>query len=350
MIVGAGAIGGFVAARLHAAGASVLLVEANDEHVEAIRERGLRVTGAETLHVRPRVLRPGELWGEVRDVLLAVKARDTLRALAPVAARLTSDGCIVSLQNGLEEYRIAATVGESRTLGAALTFGGHYVQPGVIAYGGPGSLHLGELHGGTTARLGRFAELLSLAHHVEVTDTIIGHLWGKTALAAFYFATALMDADVLEILERDDVLEDLGGLVAEVVNVAAAEGVECQLVDGFDPRSFALADRDGIRASWEAQRLYWSRQQVRRTGVWRDLWVHRRPTELREILGPVIERAELRDVPVVRLRRLAARVEAVERSGAAPSRRPRWSYFSTIETVAESRSTRPSGRSSTGGT
>lgn len=117
-------------------------------------------------------------------------------------------------------------------------------------------------------------------------------------------------------------LEELGGLVAEVVNVATAEGVACQPVDGFDPRSFALADRDGIGASWEAQRLCWSRQKVRRTGVWRDLRVHRRPTELREILGPVIERAELRDVPVVRLRRLAARVEAVERLGATPSRRP----------------------------
>lgn len=140
----------------------------------SLGERGLRVTGAETLHVRPRVLRPGELQGEVRDVLLAVKARDTLRVLAPVVVRLASDGCIVSLQNGLEEYRIAATVGASRTLGAALTFGGHYVQPGVIAYGGPGSFHLGELHGETTPRLERLAALLLLAHDVEGSPATCG--------------------------------------------------------------------------------------------------------------------------------------------------------------------------------
>ena len=56
VIVGAGAVGGFVGARLLVAGEDVIFVEANDDHVAAIRERGLRVTGAATLHVHPRVL------------------------------------------------------------------------------------------------------------------------------------------------------------------------------------------------------------------------------------------------------------------------------------------------------
>jgi 2-dehydropantoate 2-reductase len=317
-VVGAGAIGGFVAACLLAAGDEVQVVETNTAHVEAMRTGGLRVTGAATLHVRPQVVLPHEVAGELGLVLLAVKARDTEAALEPVRRRLAADGCVVSLQNGLEEYRIAAAVGAERTLGASLTFGGHYDGPGVVAYGGPGSCHVGELDGARTARVERVAALLEHAHPVEVTDRIFGHLWAKSALGAFYFATALADADVVEILEHEDVLARLGGLVAEVATVAAAEGVECEPVDGFDPAAFARGDEEAMRTGWAAQRRYWAGLRARRTGVWRDLWVHRRPTELREILGPVVERASVYGVAVPRLERLFALVEAAENGSARP--------------------------------
>ena len=82
---------------------------------------------------------PAEAPDELRTVLLAVKSRHTSDALATIAPRLAGDGVVVSLQNGLEEYRIAAAVGAERTIGALLTFGGHYAEPGRIVYGGPGS-------------------------------------------------------------------------------------------------------------------------------------------------------------------------------------------------------------------
>lgn len=311
-VVGAGAIGGYVAARLLDAGIDVTVVEANEEHAAAMRADGLRVEGAADLHVRPRVLLPSELAEPLGTVLLAVKARQTADALGPVAPLLRDDGVVVSLQNGLEEYRIAATVGRERTIGAALTFGGHYEAPGRIAYGGPGSLHVGELDGRRTERVERLAALLGHAHPVEVSDRIFAVLWGKSALGAFYFATALVDADVLDVLDRVGEWPVLAGLVSEVALVAAAEGVELEPVDGFDPSAFARGDTAGIAASWESQRRYWRGLQAVRTGVWRDLNVHRRQTELRQILGPVLERAEANAVGVPLLRRLAALVEQAE--------------------------------------
>jgi 2-dehydropantoate 2-reductase len=320
-VVGAGAIGGFVAARLLDAGIDVTVVEANEEHAAAMRADGLRVTGAESLHVRPRVLLPHEVGEQLGTVLLAVKARHTADALATIAPRLAGDGFVVSLQNGLEEQRIAAAVGAGRTVGAALTFGGHYDHPGSIVYGGPGSLHVGELDGRRTRRVEELAELLSLAHPAVVTDRIVPVLWGKTALGAFYFATALVDADVLEILDRPEDLRRLGGLVAEVARVAAAAGVDLEPVDGFDPGAFVRGDERAIEASWESQRRYWRGLEARRTGVWRDLNVHRRPTELREILGPVLAQARASAVPVPLLERLHLRVEAAESelAGSAPT-------------------------------
>ncbi len=333
-VVGAGAIGGFVGARLLAAGEEVRFVEANEAHAAAMRKDGLRVTGAESLHVRADVALPAEVEGELNVVLLAVKARDTAAALRTIAPRLSPEGCIVSLQNGLEEYRIAATVGAERTVGASLTFGGHYVGPGEIAYGGPASFHVGELSGAVTPRVERLAELLSAAHPAEVTGRIFGHLWGKTALGAYYFATALVDADIREILLRDEALPLLGTLVAEVARVAAAEGVACEPVDRFDPGAFLRRDEAGMQASWDAQRRYWAGLQATRTGVWRDLWVHRRPTELREILVPVSERAHTRGVEVPLLERLIDLVRAAE-AGRLPE------GWSALEEIANASPARP---------
>ncbi len=254
-VVGAGAIGGFVGARLLNAGHDIRFVEANRDHVAAIRADGLRVTGAMSLRVWPDVALPHEVGGRLGLVLLAVKAQDTVAALEPIVPGLTPDSLVVSLQNGLEEYRIAAAVGQERTIGASLTFGGHYEAPGTIAYAGPGSFHLGELDGSMTERLERLAIVLSAVHPVEPTSRILAHLWGKAAVGAYYFATALVDADVLDILADDRRLPPLGELVAEVARVAAAEGVVCEPVDGFDPDAFLRADEAGIRASWDAQRL-----------------------------------------------------------------------------------------------
>jgi 2-dehydropantoate 2-reductase len=311
-IFGGGAIGGFVAAKLAAAGEDVVLVDIAADHVRAIREKGLRVSGAVDLHTRPRACLPSDLEGPLQTVLLAVKARHTDDALAQIAPQLSTAGCVVSLQNGLEERRIAARVGAERTLGAFLTFGGHYDGPGEIVFGGEGSFRIGELDGSCGARLLEVARLLALVHPVEVTDRIFSFLWGKTALEAFYFASALADADVVDILDRRDLLPAFGGPVADVARVAEAEGSPCESVDGFDANAFVGADPAAAEASWQAQRHYWQGHIATRTGIWRDLAVHRRPTEVDAILGPVLAAAERRGIPTPTLRRLVGLVHEVE--------------------------------------
>lgn len=309
---GAGAIGGFVGARLAAASEDVVLVDIAPEHVQAIREDGIRVRGADVLHAHPRACFPDELDAPLGTVLLAVKARHTEDALKTVAPRLAPDGCVVSLQNGLEELRIARALGRERTVGAFLTFGGHYAGPGQIVFGGKGSFRIGELDGSLGSRIRDLERLLSQAHPVAATDRIFGFLWGKTALEAFYFASALADENVVDLLDQQDVLPALGSVVAEVARVAEAEGAPCEVVDGFDPRAFVSGDEAAERASWDAQRRYWHGRVVGRTGIWRDLAIHRRATEVEAILGPVLEAAGSHGIPVQRLRRLLELVHDAE--------------------------------------
>src|SRR5258707_12088367 len=174
VIVGAGAIGAIVGVALIEAGHDVRFIESNRDHVEAVRAHGLRLTGHRQARVEAPIATPEESDWPLRQVLLAVKSRHTVEALRPLAARLAPDGFVVSLQNGLEEYRIADLVGASRTVGAFLTFGGHYKAPGEIMFGGPGEFRIGEIDGRTTPRIIELQRALSALQPVEITDNIFG--------------------------------------------------------------------------------------------------------------------------------------------------------------------------------
>jgi 2-dehydropantoate 2-reductase len=316
-IVGAGAIGAIVGVHLMRAGHDVDFIETNEAHVEAIRARGLRLTGALDAVVHPRVVLPTEAKGPLRQVLLAVKSRHTEDAMRTIAPLLRDDGYVVSLQNGLEEYKIARAVGRERTIGAFLTFGGHYREPGLVVYGGQGSFRLGELNGAASARITALRDTLAAFHPVELTPNIFGFLWAKMALGAIYTATALVSADVLEQYAPEKCRTLFGRLCGEVVAVADEAGVECERFDGFDPRAFRLgvpADHAAVAASWEGQRNYWRQHGpgAQRTGIWRDLAIHRRKTEIDELLGAVRRIARERGVAAPRLDELTRLVHEVE--------------------------------------
>ncbi|MEX2541980.1 MAG: 2-dehydropantoate 2-reductase [Trueperaceae bacterium] len=315
-IVGAGAIGGILGAHLIEAGCDVTFVEENREHVEAISSSGLRVSGARDLTVSARAVTPDEVSGPLGRVLLAVKSRHTEQALATIGPLLAPNGYVVSLQNGLEEYKIARAVGEGRTIGAFLTFGGHYLKPGEVVYGGSGSFRTGELDGERTERIERLRDDLSALQNVELTGNIFGFLWAKMALGAIYFATALVSEDVPDQMEDRRYRSLFANLAGEVVAVAAAAGVELESFDGFDPQVFRFGKPRESReadAAWAAQRAYWLRHSQRRTGVWRDLSIHKRPTEVHGLVGAVMGVAEEQGVPVPRLHGLVRLVQGVER-------------------------------------
>jgi 2-dehydropantoate 2-reductase len=314
-IVGAGAVGGILGGALIDAGHSVTFVEVDEAHVQAVRDRGLALSGAREMTVRPEIVTPAEVQGALTSVLLAVKARHTDEAIRRIAPHLAPDGFVVSLQNGLEEYKIARVVGKERTIGAFLTFGGHYAAPGSIVYGGPGSFRIGELDGRPSERTRRLQEAFSALQPVEVTDNIFGYLWGKMALGAVYFATALVSADVPDLLEDDSNRQLFANIAAEVVSVAEAEGVRVEDFDGFDPKTFrfgSLLDPERVAAAWQAQIAYWNRHSQRRTGVWRDLAIHKRKTEVDELIGAVASHANVKHIEIPRVRRIIDLVHEVE--------------------------------------
>ena len=312
-IVGAGAIGGVLGSALDAAGHDVVFVEAADAHRQAIAANGLRVTGLTARLCRAPVLAPDEVGNLAGCVVLAVKSHHTPTALAMLKGRVAPDGCVISLQNGLNEYQIADAFGAERTVGAYLTFGGYLAEPGVIHHAGAGSFKLGELDGADSVRLRSLVAAFSTLQPVEATDNIIGYLWTKMALGAVYYGTAVLDRDVPDIYADARAREALGQGAREVAEVAVLNAVRLEQSDGFDPRAFYDGDDDAIAASWDAQRSYWARHSGNaRTGVWRDLAIHQRRTEGSAHLGAVIEAARRSGVKTPMLDRIMQCVSEIE--------------------------------------
>jgi 2-dehydropantoate 2-reductase len=280
VVVGAGAIGGTVGARLARDGHSVLLCDADAEHVAAIRERGLSVEGpVEELTVRVDAVTPDDLPDELVAVLLAVKAQHTAAALEPVVPRLAPNGFVVSLQNGINEPLIASLVGEERTVGAFVNFGADWLAPGRIMVGNRAALYVGELDGGRSARLER---LLRDLPDAKETSNILGFLWGKEAYGAMLFATAVSDLSIADALAEP---RYRGVFVELAREVLAAAPVRIESFDGFDPD-----DLDG-----SIDRLVEFNRGSAKThsGIYRDLMVRKRPTEkaiLADLDGPLLRR------------------------------------------------------------
>ena len=142
VVVGAGAVGGYIAAHLAKAGENVTVVDPWPEHVEAIRARGLEISGmtdAEHFIQRLPALHLTDLQqiskeAPVDIAILSVKSYDTVWATAMIAPYLADQGYIVSAQNSINEEAIASVVGFGKTIGCMV--GNNYAvdlyEPGRI--------------------------------------------------------------------------------------------------------------------------------------------------------------------------------------------------------------------------
>ena len=154
LVWGAGAIGGTMGAHLARAGHDVTLVDTVAEHVDAINRSGLRITGPIAEFSAPApAFTPDTLRGEWDTIILATKAQHTAIAVPLLLPHLGRSGCVISAQNGLNELIIAEAAGAARTVGAFVNFGADYLEPGVIHYGGRGTVMVGEVFGADGERI-----------------------------------------------------------------------------------------------------------------------------------------------------------------------------------------------------
>jgi 2-dehydropantoate 2-reductase len=315
LIWGAGAVGGTIGAYLARAGHPVVLVDVVAEHVAAIQARGLTIEGPiEQFTQRAPAVTPDQLQGRFRRAVLCVKAHHTAGAAAALRACLADDGYIVSAQNGLNERVIADLVGRERTIGAFVNFGADYLEPGRILYGGHGAVVVGELDGRMTPRLAALhATLRAFEPAAIATDNIWGYLWGKLAYGALLFATALTNdsiADALALPQYFALYRALGG---EILRVATAENVRPEGFNGFDPAAFVDgAMPAATQRSIDDMVAHNRRSAKSHSGIWRDLAVRKRKTEVDAQLGILAGIAATHSLTTPLVERIVRLVHEVE--------------------------------------
>jgi 2-dehydropantoate 2-reductase len=291
LVWGAGAIGGTLGAYLARAGHEVTFVDADADHVSAIDAVGISITGpiAEFMQLVP-AFTPESLSGRWDTIILATKAHHTEAATRALAPHLSDDGCVVSAQNGLNELTIARIVGDARTVGSFVNFGADYIKPGVIHYAGRGAVVLGEVDGRRTPRVAAIHDAwLRFDDRAVVTPNIWGYLWGKEAYGAMLFATALTNESIADALAMPRYENLYVELAREILAVARARGVIPEAFDGFDPSAYLPSAADDAAAASLDALVAHNRQSAKtHSGIWRDLAVRKRRTEVDAQLGIVV--------------------------------------------------------------
>ncbi len=315
LIWGAGAIGGTIGAYLKRAGHDVTFVDVVAEHVEEMRDRGLRITGPiENFSVKVPSFTPDQVRGTWKKVFLAVKAHHTEAATRSLTSHLAQDGYVLSAQNGLCELIIQRIVGRDRTVGAFVNFSADWMAPGEIMFGGRGAVVLGEVTGRMTKRLEELHRImLDFEPGAITTDAIWGYLWGKLGYGAMLFAQALGQLGIADCLARPELLPVWRALGREAVEVALAEGVDPKGFNGFDPRAFMPnAPVEQAKACVDGMVAFNRPNAKTHSGVWRDLAIRKRRTEVDVQIWPIAEVGAKHGLACPTVRKLVDMIHEVE--------------------------------------
>ncbi len=322
LIWGAGAIGGVLGAYWARAGIPVLMVDIEAAHVEACRTRGLHVSGPveDFTQVVPAVT-PAELTGVYDVIVLAVTAQATEAAVAMLAPHLAAGGYVLSAQNGLNELAISRVVGAERTMGCFVNFGADWLGPGEVLFGNRGAVVVGEIDGSVRDRTRAMHQhLYAFEPDAVLTDNIWGYLWGKLAYGAMLFATALTLDSMTANFDDPRRFAAFDALAREVMATAAARKVTPIGFNGFDPACFAPgAPEEGARASIKALADFNRYTAKSHSGIYRDLAVRKRRTEVDPQIGVISILAREVGVATPAIDRLVALIHDIEEGRRAMS-------------------------------
>lgn len=318
-IIGAGAIGGVIGAQLARKGRHVEFIDVNEQHISMINKQGLKIIEQnDNYNVCVNAFTPTtfiEKKEKLQCVLLCVKAQHTKSALEEFLPLMDKETFIISMQNGLCEIDIQEIVGESRTIGGFVNVFADYLEPGVIEYGGKGSLSIGEIDGNITPRIKTIERELSILDGFNVSRNIIGYLWSKLAYGAMLTATALTNESIVEVYDNTRYRRMLMNLAGEVLSVSNYLGVKPVAFDDWDPAyAYPITNQNEKKINKQfgihVKRLR-GYSKVR-SGIWRDIAVRKRKTEKHYHFIPIFNVAKKANIEMPLISLLLKLLKEVE--------------------------------------
>ena len=301
-IVGAGAIGGYLGARLSASGEDVTFI-ARGPNLAGIQANGMRLRLEDGPEIHAKDVRAFEKMAEAGKqdfVLLTLKAHQ-VGAIAADLAHLCHDStAIVTMQNGIPWWyfhklggplegtrlrtadpdgRIAQHLDPARVIGSVVYPAANLVAPGTVQVIEGNRFGLGELDGTTTPRLKTIVDaLIKAGFRVPIARDIRSEiwlkLWGNTSLNPL---SALTHATLVDMCRYPLTRQLIAAMMAEAEAVANAVGVQFKI--SIEKR---IAGAEAVGAH--------------KTSMLQDVELGR-PLELEALVGSVVELGELLKVP-----------------------------------------------------
>ena len=267
VFVGAGAIGGYAGALLRKAGHDVTLVDGWPEHVEKIRRDGFAIDGmtpqesvvvkVDALHICdvPQLSkqRPFDI------AVISMKSYDTEWAAHLIRPYVAPGGYFVSMQNSINEERLAGVVGWGKTVGCCVSLlaaeldGPGHIQRHIHLGGEKHIVYrVGEVHGRITPRAEQFVALLRAADSAQATTNLWGERWSKLIINVMRnglcAATGLggNGRDLAQQTRRISIK-----LGSEAVRVGQALGFQLEKLQVMDAETLARAGEGSADAKAE---------------------------------------------------------------------------------------------------
>jgi 2-dehydropantoate 2-reductase len=301
LIAGAGAIGGYIGARLAHAGFDVTLF-ARGAHLRAMQEHGVQIKSSEGDFVaRPKVAASLEEVGPVDVVFLAVKAHGLVQLAPQLKPVLGPETAVVSTQNGIpwwyfqgfggewEGLRlervdpggvISSAIEPRRVIGSIVYLATEITAPGVIQHIEGNRISLGEPDSSRSDRIRQIAEaLIASGLKSPVTTRLRQEIWVKLlGNASLNPVSALTRSTIAQILREPGTRSAIRSIMEEVEAVSNKLGMELPI--SIDQR-IAGAEKVGEH----------------KTSMLQDLEAGR-PLELEALVGSVVELGERLGLPM----------------------------------------------------
>ncbi|MBY0219930.1 ketopantoate reductase family protein [Paenibacillus illinoisensis] len=297
-ILGAGSLGTIVGAYLADGGMDVELIDAYQEHVDALNQTGAKVVGTTEFHAKVKAITPDQKSGTYDLVLLLTKQLSNGTILRELLPFLHEESIVCSLQNGIPEENVASIVGPERVIAGSVEFGATFMEPGVSSLTTEYTqfkkyaFQIGELNGETSDRIQRVKTVLDLVGGTHISDNLVGTKWSKLLINnAFSGLSAALNGEYGDILDDEVGIVSAVHIADETIKVGHANGVEFVKMNGFDIASLELQSEQDIPERIKTLRYVMEPSRLLKASMLQDL-EKKRKTEIDYINGVVSSKAE----------------------------------------------------------
>ena len=237
-IYGAGSLGTVLGAYMSKAGQPVELVNRNQAHVQALREKGAHIKGTVDFTTPVNAIFPEEMSGKYDVIFLMTKQLFNEEVVAFLKPMLSEQGVIVTLQNGIPEPDIANIVGQNHTMGCVVEWGATLSAPGESTLtSSPDSLsfHTGKMEGITDEQARLVKELLETMCPVYMEENLLGARWSKLLINATFSGLGTVIGGLFGDVSEDKAARKVAvRCMKECIDVGHAAGAVFAPVQGKD--------------------------------------------------------------------------------------------------------------------